>query len=143
MVAGIGGLLVGVARPGRLAGRHRGRVREVVGSARGLRECGERGRAPRAPPQLVRGAQGPRPRLVHALPARAPGRGGGRRRARLGPLAGAGAGRGAAARAEGDAVPRPGSDAMRETMLLRILKQALPYLRQYSKQVMVVKLGGE
>jgi acetylglutamate kinase len=32
---------------------------------------------------------------------------------------------------------------MRETLLLRILKQALPYLRQYSKQVMVVKLGGE
>lgn len=28
-------------------------------------------------------------------------------------------------------------------MLLRILKQALPYLRQYRKQVMVVKLGGE
>jgi acetylglutamate kinase len=30
-----------------------------------------------------------------------------------------------------------------ETLLLRILKQALPYLRQYRKQVMVVKLGGE
>ena len=32
---------------------------------------------------------------------------------------------------------------MKENLLLRILKQALPYLRQYSKQVMVVKLGGE
>ena len=32
---------------------------------------------------------------------------------------------------------------MREALLLRILKQALPYLRQYSRQVMVVKLGGE
>ena len=32
---------------------------------------------------------------------------------------------------------------MKENLLLRLLKQALPYLRQYSKQVMVVKLGGE
>jgi acetylglutamate kinase len=32
---------------------------------------------------------------------------------------------------------------MKEALLLRILKQALPYLRQHKRQVMVVKLGGE
>jgi acetylglutamate kinase len=32
---------------------------------------------------------------------------------------------------------------MKDALLLRILKQALPYLRQHKRQVMVVKLGGE
>jgi len=32
---------------------------------------------------------------------------------------------------------------MKDALLLRILKQALPYLRQHKGQVMVVKLGGE
>ncbi|MGQ0552809.1 MAG: acetylglutamate kinase [Planctomycetota bacterium] len=37
--------------------------------------------------------------------------------------------------------PRP--SARNDAALLRILKQALPYIRQHKKQVMVVKLGGE
>ena len=32
---------------------------------------------------------------------------------------------------------------MKDALLLRILKQALPYLRQHKGQVMVIKLGGE
>jgi acetylglutamate kinase len=34
-------------------------------------------------------------------------------------------------------------DAHKDALLLKVLKQALPYLRQHKKQVMVVKLGGE
>ena len=32
---------------------------------------------------------------------------------------------------------------MKDTVLLRVLKQALPYLRQHRHQIMVIKLGGE
>lgn len=32
---------------------------------------------------------------------------------------------------------------MKDALLLKIIKQALPYLRQHKRQVMVVKLGGE
>jgi len=33
--------------------------------------------------------------------------------------------------------------AVRDSVLVRVIKQALPYLRQHRRQVMVIKLGGE